>query len=297
MLCNVDVMRRWPLPIKHGAPMIEAMKAIHRAGKPQLIGQLDWLHSDFSPTTQKTFIRHDWQGTVKRSGGYNLEEWQAAERQASTTRTLILHLLPKTARRIVEISTNHGPLEREFKSINPRCVYDTLYFDANCQSSKISAHPEIVSVDLGRVDDAFFEKYLNSDCWILDEILDRLENPTQLLKLIRKVISSDASVIAVIPNMQHWRVQAKLCIGDFRYGSTAILKAGTQHFFTRATIFETFNNSGFRIIEGFPVDQDPLVNERVKEAIKGMALSVGADPDLSLQDSQPSQYIIKAVPV
>ena len=29
MLCNVEVMRQWPLPIKHGAPMVAPMRALH----------------------------------------------------------------------------------------------------------------------------------------------------------------------------------------------------------------------------------------------------------------------------
>ena len=31
MLCNIDVLRQWPMPTKHGAPNIEPMLAIHRA--------------------------------------------------------------------------------------------------------------------------------------------------------------------------------------------------------------------------------------------------------------------------
>ena len=39
-----------------------------------------------------------------------------------------------------------------------------------------------------------------------------------------------------------------------------------------------------------------LKNEHVIAAIRSMAIGVGADPDLAVQDSMPLQYVVKAVP-
>ena len=39
-----------------------------------------------------------------------------------------------------------------------------------------------------------------------------------------------------------------------------------------------------------------LKNEYVIAAIRSMAIGVGADPDLAVQDSLPLQYVVKAVP-
>ena len=83
MLVNIEVLRQWPLPTKHGAPMTDAMLALHRAGRHELIKGIDWLREDFvanSATTGRHYLRHDWQGTVKRSGSYNLDEWSAVNR-------------------------------------------------------------------------------------------------------------------------------------------------------------------------------------------------------------------------
>jgi hypothetical protein len=35
MLVNVEVMRQWPLPIKHGAPLLPAMIALHQGRRLQ----------------------------------------------------------------------------------------------------------------------------------------------------------------------------------------------------------------------------------------------------------------------
>src|SRR5471030_1504717 len=47
MLVNIEVLKQWPMPTKHGAPMTEPMLAIHRAGRHELIKGIDWLRNDF----------------------------------------------------------------------------------------------------------------------------------------------------------------------------------------------------------------------------------------------------------
>ena len=87
MLCNMDIVRQWPLPIKHGAPMIEAMLALHDSGQPDLIGNVDWVLNDVRMGTEKIYLDHKGQGTVVKTGGYHLEEWsQKNSTRSPTTR-------------------------------------------------------------------------------------------------------------------------------------------------------------------------------------------------------------------
>lgn len=70
MLVNRKELFKWPFPIKHGAPMIQTMIKIHESGK-DLLQHADYVTNDFR-NPQKIYIRHDWQGTVTRTGGYHL---------------------------------------------------------------------------------------------------------------------------------------------------------------------------------------------------------------------------------
>ncbi len=72
MICNTEVMKKWPPPIKHGAPMIQAMQALKDSGQSHLIKSVDWIKNDFTRGTKKVFIEHDFEGTVKATGGYHL---------------------------------------------------------------------------------------------------------------------------------------------------------------------------------------------------------------------------------
>ena len=293
MLCNMEVVRNWPMPIKHGAPMTETMLAIHRAGKHELIGDIEWLTSDFSRQPTQNFIRHDWQGTVKRSGGYHLEEWEKAAQESAKVRLLTLSLMPTDAHQIVEVGANDSSLSRAYKTNNIECNYISVVN----QSDEENAQKKTYKIDLNKISDEFFRDYAETDCWLFDQALEQIMNPDDLLKRLRKVIKKSGSVIAIIPNAQHWSIQAKLCMGDFRYVDSGLLQKNHLRWFTRATIFELFKNAGFQVVQGYPVIHSRLENATVAAALKQLALSVGADPDLSLEDAQAGQYIVKAIPV
>lgn len=75
MLCNTQVMKEWPRPIKHGAPMVKAMTALHNANKSHLLKHIQWVDDDIHQTPNPSFVVHAGRGTVLNSGSYNLDEW------------------------------------------------------------------------------------------------------------------------------------------------------------------------------------------------------------------------------
>jgi hypothetical protein len=315
MLCNIDVVRQWPMPTKHGAPNIEPMLAIHRAGQHQLIEGIAWVKDDFSLTFEpKHYLRHDWQGTVKRTGGYHLEEWQRSimQKQTPPAPTVpvaaaapdeptnynhdLLPLIPPNARGVVEVGCNNGALARVYKAINPACKYTGIEVDAgNAQGSRRYCD-EVLLMDIESVDESFYAQYADHNAWIFGDVLEHLRYPWEVLARIRRNMPADGCVIVCLPNAQHWSVQAKLAVGDFRYEGGGLMDRTHLRWFTRATMLEMFAGAGLRIEQGFPRIFGELKNEHVIAAIKSMAIGVGADPELAVQDSLPLQYVVKAVP-
>ncbi len=313
MLCNLDVVKQWPMPVKHGAPMIEAMTALHDAGKSNLLHHMEWVREDFSKTEVKNFIRHDWQGTVARTGGYHLEEWQRSIMQAEQERLVaantalqnapqnynhdLLKMIPANARGIIEVGCNNGALANVYKSINPSCLYTGIEIDKDNAERARSYCDSVLHLDIESVDEEFFKTHsAKSNVWIFGDVLEHLRNPWEVLARIRRALPADGCVVVCLPNAQHWSVQAKLCVGDFRYEDSGLLDRTHMRFFTRATMFEMFAGAGLKIEQGFPRIFQQLTNPKLVAAIKLMAEAVGADPELALQDSLPLQYVVKAVP-
>lgn len=69
-LINRNIALKYPMPVKHGAPMIAAMKYLYD-NNMDLLQHEKWVTNDFR-SKNKIYVSHDWMGTVKRVGGYNL---------------------------------------------------------------------------------------------------------------------------------------------------------------------------------------------------------------------------------
>ncbi|MGO4382522.1 methyltransferase domain-containing protein [Pseudoduganella sp. RAF53_2] len=296
MLVNIDVLRQWPMPTRHGAPNTEPMVALHRAGKDNLVKGLDWLRDDFHNKQPLTYLRHDWQGTVKRTGGYHLEAWEARTREASVVRMLTQTLMPQGATRIVEIGANDGALARAIKEASPSTHYTAIEINPDLANQARGACDVVLTHDVDALGDDFFRGFVDTQCWVLDRALERLRSPELLLQRIRKVIGKDGSVVAVVPNMQHWSIQAKLALGDLRYEDGGLLDRSHLRWFTRGTMFELFQKCGFTVAGGMPVIHEKLENPNVLDALRQLASSVGADPQLAVDDAQAVAYVIRAVP-
>lgn len=292
MLCNIDVMRSWPVPIKHGAPMILPMLALSKAGKMDLIRQVDWVKNDYANGTTKTYFRHDWQGTVTRTGGYHYDTQPVAENYNYD----LLPLIPKDAQNLIEVGCNNGALARAYKRINPVCNYTGVDIDSAAVNLARKPCDFVFNINIESADEHFFQDASNCDCWIFAEALEYLNDPWALLAKIRRVIPANGSLIACIPNMQHWGVQARLNHGELKNGMDGLTDFGHLRWFTRATIFEMFQNAGFQVAGGIArVQKDS--GEKFIPAIRLMAECAGTDPEIAIQDANPIQYIIKAVPV
>lgn len=299
MLCNSEVLKMWPMPIKHGAPMTAPMVALHRAGKSHLIKGLAWLKDDFAAGSDKPerhFIRHDWQGTVTRTGSYNLTEWEKAARHSSMTRQLLLTLVPCNAEKVIEVGNSDGALARLYKEAHPGSHYTSIDIGSYGQLAVKGMRDQILRCDPETVGDDFFRPYHDVDCWIFDTALERMKNPAGFLERIRKVMKSQACIVAILPNSQHWSVLCKLCIGDLRYNGEGGIDPEQLHWYSRATMFELFQSAGFQILGGLPVIHDRLENATVLAAIRELASSVGANPELAIEDALPIQYIFKITP-
>ena len=209
----------------------------------------------------------------------------------------LLRLIPVQSKKIVEIGCSSGALAREFKKIAPDCFWLGVEIDSTYAEMAKRYCDKSLVLDIETAPESFWEEVKNSDCWIFGDTLEHLRDPWKILRLIRANISNMGSVVACIPNAQHWSLQARLNIGDFRYEEAGLLDKTHLRWFTRQTIIEMFDQTGFRIEAGAPrIFEDPN-REVYLPIIEQMARASGADPQITVNDSLPWQYVVQAVPV
>lgn len=209
----------------------------------------------------------------------------------------LLDVIPWGASKLIEVGCSSGALAREFKKISPDCHYFGIEIDPDYAKLADRYCNETLVMDIENADDAFWKKHADKDCWIFGDCLEHLRDPWNILRKVRGTMPPGASIAACIPNAQHWSLQARLSIGDFRYDESGLLDKTHLRFFTRQTILEMFNNTGFTVTECVPriIFPEPA-RDQFLSVIGQLAKLAGADPQSAAEDAIPIQYVIRAEP-
>jgi hypothetical protein len=150
--------------------------------------------------------------------------------------------------------------------------------------------------NIEQMSDDEFASLLPATCWIFGDVLEHLYDPWMVLRRIRKSLPSDGSIVACIPNAQHWSVQFRLNSGEFRYEDAGLLDRTHIRWFTKTTIIELFGTTGFEIVDGGARVLHEPTRERALEGIRALATVIGIDPDEAANNATPFQWVVRATP-
>ena len=206
----------------------------------------------------------------------------------------LLALVPPGAAHLVEVACSSGALAREVKRVNPGCRYVGIDIDPDYAALARRHCVEVFALDIDGAEDAFFEAQAGADVWIFGDTLEHLRDPWRVLRRLRATMAEGGSVVACIPNAQHWSVIARLAIGDFRYESRGLLDRTHLRWFTRQTVVELFASTGFAVSALYGRTFDEPARERYLPGIAALATAAGADPEVARADAIPLQYVVRA---
>ena len=210
----------------------------------------------------------------------------------------LLLLVPDDARKIVEVGCSGGGLAREYRKRNAGCEYIGVEINASYAEVARAHCTAMVVGNIEDMSDDVFALFGGSRvCWVFGDVLEHLYDPWALLRRIRAGLASDSSVLACIPNAQHWTVQARLNCGAFRYEDKGILDRTHIRWFTRTTIDEMFHDCGFAIVDGRCRILDEPYRDAALTGIRAFAELIGGDAEKAVTDATPLQYVVRAMPV
>ena len=207
----------------------------------------------------------------------------------------LLRMIPPISKRVIEIGCSSGALARELKKNSPSVYYVGVEIESSYAQLAQRYCDETLVLNIEEANEEFWTAQVDKDCWVFGDILEHLVNPWLVLGRIYKSLPVGGVVVACIPNAQHWSVQARLSIGDFRYEDEGILDRTHLRWFTRQTIVEMFHGAGFEIQEGLPRIFDEPNRELFLPVIGEMAKLAGVDSDIAISDAIPLQYVVRAV--
>lgn len=210
----------------------------------------------------------------------------------------ILNLMPKHSARIVEVGCGNGMLAKAYRESNENCDYIGIEITEEYAEMAKTFCQRAICGNIETMDDADFLELFPADCFIFGDCLEHLYDPWAVLRRIRKHMLGQNCIIASIPNAQHWSIQVALNLGLFVYKDHGLMDRTHIRWFTRLTMIDLFESTGYKIVEMFPRSfaKELPVTEKVLQNIAAMACSLGVDPEAAKRDALPVQWVIKAVP-
>ena len=209
----------------------------------------------------------------------------------------VLNFIPRNCKRVVEVGSSSGAMAREYKKLYAGCHYTGIEIDREYAALSRRYCDAVLHASIENLDDNTFDSLFPSDCWIFADVLEHLVDPWSLMKRIRSRVSGDVSVIACLPNAQHWTIQAKINCGHFVYEDSGLLDRTHLRWFTRLTALDLFQSTGFQVVEWtarIATDLEP--DEKMRAAIKTMAEAIGGDVETAISDARAFQWVVKGVP-
>lgn len=101
----------------------------------------------------------------------------------------------------------------------------------------------VADLDLVSFNDILPEELF--DVAVFGDVLEHLRDPWKVLEQTRQILKPEGYVVASIPNIAHGSIRLALLQGSFNYAELGILDNTHLRFFTRKTIEELFEKTGY----------------------------------------------------
>jgi 2-polyprenyl-3-methyl-5-hydroxy-6-metoxy-1,4-benzoquinol methylase len=119
--------------------------------------------------------------------------------------------------------------------------------EINPEAAKVAEQycQEVIVADLDFVSVKEILPNRQFDVAVFGDVLEHLRNPWQVLQDTKEILTEDGYVVASIPNIAHGAIRLALLQGRFEYTEFGILDNTHLRFFTRKTVQDLLENSGY----------------------------------------------------
>lgn len=206
----------------------------------------------------------------------------------------LVDLMPLTAKRVIDIGCGIGKIAKEFRTRATPEYY--LGVEMIPEYARIASEfcSECIVGNIEEFDSYDWSKLTNYDLWVFGDVLEHMYDPWKILKNVREVLPKGGQIICCIPNVQHWSLQSRLSIGDWRYADGGLLDRTHLRFFTRATIIELLQGAGFEMTGMKPRILPDPDSDKFLDIIEKLAATTGGDPYAARIEASIFQFIVQA---
>ncbi len=189
----------------------------------------------------------------------------------------VVSLVPEDANDILEIGCAAGRTGMQLK-VNSNVYVAGVELNKAAADEAKKVLDDVIEGDIENIDLPFKEK--SFDCILFADVLEHLIDPLSVLNKTKKLLRSNGSVVASIPNVQYLGLINHLIDGNWTYQDEGILDRTHLRFFTFNEILKLFDEAGF-VISSITETLDPQYDNVNKETT---SLTIGR---MSIKDLSP----------
>jgi len=217
---------------------------------------------------------------------FKYTEFQA---DPASTHSKIVSLVPP-ATRVLEFGCATGYMSEVLKD-RLGCTVVGIEIDHGAAALAEQHAERVIVGDAEKIDYAAELAGEEFDVVLFADVLEHLKQPADVLRRVRPFIGENGVVIASIPNIAHASVRLALLGGEFRYREWGLLDDTHLRFFTRASIQDLFEETGYVVThwlrQRLDVGETEIKVPQVPEAVREWLAS---DPEATTY-----QFVLRAL--
>jgi 2-polyprenyl-3-methyl-5-hydroxy-6-metoxy-1,4-benzoquinol methylase len=170
----------------------------------------------------------------------------------SCARPELTSLVPRQALRVLDVGCGRGEFARTLRASRSGSKLEIIGLEVSEEAAE-AARSALDRLIIGDIEEVAlpYEDYF--DCIVFADVLEHLIDPWTTLRRANSLLHKNATVVASIPNVQHWSVIGNLLRGRWEYSEFGIMDSTHLRFFTRKSIQSLFTASDFVVRDMFPL--------------------------------------------
>jgi SAM-dependent methyltransferase len=208
----------------------------------------------------------------------------------------LLERIPLDARIVLDVGCATGALGAEYKRRNP--VVQFLGIEPDRAAAGIAA-TRLDRVAVAGIEDnplPFADELqpASVDCIIFGDVLEHLRDPWSALRRYAQLLSDGGTLLACIPNMEHWSFAEALLRGTWDYEPRGLFDRTHLRWFGYESMRRMFQQAGLVVHDAAPRTYATDEAEAFVQAIEPGLVRLGIDPAAYLRRAAPLQIIWRA---
>lgn len=195
--------------------------------------------------------------------------------------------------RVLETGCANGRFSRVL--VEHGCSVTGIELDPGAASQAADFCEQVI---VGNLEDPDLQQQIPGgfDILLFGDVLEHLAQPWNVLRALRSKLNPRGCIVVSIPNVAHWDARIGLLFGKFDYQDEGVLDSTHLRFFTRRTVWEMLEQTGYRVVSADRVTRLPFWLYKIRLVRRFapkllLPLLARIAPDLFTL-----QFVVKAVP-